>query len=498
MKLSLGKCISITVLLWTTVHSTVLAQEQAHEQEYPHQVRHRALDSYESRPITRYTPYNQLDVSKLPALTLLQYNQQTWNTPFTAAIEVTRVFNSLTVDEKWAAAAIDCGTAEIWDCYQNHYADYFWIDLPASAKEGYEGLGWTAETFEANIPPPSEDKDWRFLTAAEKQAADKICYFEKLWDEIPLPQWNAPCFSGQTLVQVRDYVRVEGDDQYSMVYSFAHREILSTKNFPYLQIRVAQDDFNNKKNTERSHRPLLEISARHMIYIVKQNDSNNARQLVPAGEVQVGDALLTPSGRPALVTSIVPVERRGAYAPLTISGNVAVGGGDGVLASNYLFAPQVAHAWISYNQQHRLQHAFLTGRRLYCSWFTESCRREQYDATTGLAGHIQFLEDMFYWLEQNGFLPLVVAVVAMPLGGLLWLWETTLASLLRLGCSFSNCSSTCTATVQGVHYLVVAGVGALVWWRHSRQQWLLESTKNDAAQACHAVKEPTKLQSIAE
>ena len=37
---------------------------------------------------------------------------------------------------------------------------------------------------------PAEDKFYRQLSQAEKAAADAICYFEDVWNELPLPDWG--------------------------------------------------------------------------------------------------------------------------------------------------------------------------------------------------------------------------------------------------------------------------------------------------------------------
>lgn len=124
-------------------------------------------------------------------------------------------------------------------------------------------------------------------------------------------------------VAVGDTVRVvtpEGRVEWSQVCGWLHRE-------------PAQAAAYQRIST--THRKLL-VSATHLVATVK----NGAVEYVPAGEVQAGHTLLECDTNPAAagtvwgnkVVRVETVQAQGVYAPLTVSGTIAV---DGVAASCY-------------------------------------------------------------------------------------------------------------------------------------------------------------------
>ena len=102
-----------------------------------------------------------------------------------------------------------------------------------------------------------------------------------------------------------------GSGTYEPVYSFGHKHdfIMAT----YLKIQTDQ------------HSP-LEISPEHMVFIRKDHS-------VPAGILKKGDTLLLPNGELTTIRSIDTIDRRGMYAPFTLSGRVVV---NGIVASSYV------------------------------------------------------------------------------------------------------------------------------------------------------------------
>lgn len=255
------------------------------------------------------------------------------------------------------------------------------------------------------------------------------------------------CFSGRSTVRVLlkgeipmaeleigDQVLTSVDQEtYSLVYSFGHKE--DHQMVEYLQIYAApaNEDDDSRKN-KKKNQP-LEISAEHLLYVVK--DGASQPTLVRARDVAVGDAVLLATSssanhHQAKVQSVGTVTRRGAYAPFTTSGDIAV---NGVVASNYIALPSTSsrsssnnserlQAWLSLEQQHWLQHAAYAPYRLYCQTAVgDGCRNETYDETTGLSAAVTWWIPVLDWLEQEGTCPRVVLTLLV--------FGVTLAEQLR-------------------------------------------------------------------
>lgn len=139
---------------------------------------------------------------------------------------------------------------------------------------------------------------------------------------------------------------------------------------------------------EQSHP--LEISSEHLIYSHK-NAAKNAVTLVPAGDLQVGDSLLTRDGNPTEILWIRKVERRGAYSPLTGSGNVLV---NGVLASSYVSRNWLKN-YVSGDILHLFQHGAILPVHIFCSLV--NCQQESYNKTTGFSAWVQFWFTVEQW-----------------------------------------------------------------------------------------------------
>jgi len=122
-------------------------------------------------------------------------------------------------------------------------------------------------------------------------------------------------------LQIGDEV-LTADGSYSKVYSFGHFSPKTKTSF--LQIRTDSMDYP------------LEISLEHLIYV--QDKATKTTRLVSAGELKVGDNLVSELGLSSEILSIHSVQREGAYSPLTASGQLAV---KGVLASSY-----VSRVWL--------------------------------------------------------------------------------------------------------------------------------------------------------
>ena len=118
------------------------------------------------------------------------------------------------------------------------------------------------------------------------------------------------CFSGQTTVEVYGRGTISmaslklGDEvlvsanRYEKVYSFGHYH--ETTEATFLQFLPFG----------------LEISTEHMVYINKR--------YIPASAVKVGDQIETASGETLTIETINVVNRKGVYAPFTMSGTIVV------------------------------------------------------------------------------------------------------------------------------------------------------------------------------
>ena len=205
------------------------------------------------------------------------------------------------------------------------------------------------------------------------------------------------CFSGDTVVDVQGQgaTRMEAlkigdsvltaDGTYSKVYSFGH---FAPKDVtPYLQIRTDAGPAGQLS---------LEITKGHMLYVLHHHSTSNKALPVPAGDVKVGDVLVSAPGLAhQVVTSIRSVSRRGAYAPFTVTGDVVV---NGVVASNYIALPEVFQAHVSYKQQHWMQHAALQPIRAFCGVL--GCENETYDEATGYSKPVSLWMLILHWAHK--------------------------------------------------------------------------------------------------
>ena len=178
-------------------------------------------------------------------------------------------------------------------------------------------------------------------------------------------------------LKIGDLVQI-ADGTFSKVYSFGHKT--STQRTKYLQI------FSS--NMDKDHP--LEISPEHLIYT--HDASKKAWKLVQAGDLSEGDSLLSGNGHPSTILWIREVERKGAYAPLTVSGNLMV---NGVLASSY-----VSRNWLKDHVSgltlHNFQHGAILPVRFICSLM--SCKEENYHESTGFSAWVQFWYEIEQWL----------------------------------------------------------------------------------------------------
>mmetsp|Transcript_41556 Transcript_41556/g.58488 ORF Transcript_41556/g.58488 Transcript_41556/m.58488 type:complete len:679 (-) Transcript_41556:244-2280(-) len=221
----------------------------------------------------------------------------------------------------------------------------------------------------------------------------------------PTGGFTMACFSGETIVQVEGrgpvhmkdlHVgdRVLGKDgQFEQIYSFGHRD--ENKSGEYLRLMPFG----------------LELSENHMVFI--QN-----RGFIPAVMVQVGD--LVSSGN--RVEAIQTVERKGLYAPFTLSGMIVV---NGVLSSNFISFQNSDvikfGSWRSPFSYQWLSHSFLAIHRLWFCWMGQNDNMSE----VGIASWLGLPCAIMNWfLVQH---PVIMLILFLPFVSLLmvfWVLET--------------------------------------------------------------------------
>ena len=114
----------------------------------------------------------------------LDYNQTTWENVGTNPIES---IDWLRLKRQQQNNATQLGYDRFsWDCWQNHFEGYRWVDLSATyvqAEQWWEDLGWGIYTWNKyEAPPKTDELKWYELSPSERFAAAQLCYFRKTWD----------------------------------------------------------------------------------------------------------------------------------------------------------------------------------------------------------------------------------------------------------------------------------------------------------------------------
>jgi hypothetical protein len=250
----------------------------------------------------------------------------------------------------------------------------------------------------------------------------------------PTPAPGDPCFSSHSTVQVQgrphptrmdelhigDQVLV-GDGSYQPIYSFGHKA--PNVFTDYLQIFFAGNAMKNPKKP-------LEISPRHMLYVYNKEDGK--RMAIPAQDLTIGDWLVRgETGAAVEVMSIHKRTRRGAYTPMTATGDIVV---NGVVTSVYVELEEF-QPYLSSAMQLWLQHAAFAPYRLYCGLFVDDCSKETYDTTTGYSTVVMTLLSLIRWLNQCNnsnslVLPVFLGLVALPAAWIVLNMTSVIAILL--------------------------------------------------------------------
>ncbi|KAL7540132.1 hypothetical protein ACHAXR_009881 [Thalassiosira sp. AJA248-18] len=133
----------------------------------------------------RYQPWSTLTSQQQSFATQLDYNEPRWNNLGSNPVEN---LDWQRLERQQKEAAIQLGyDLHSWDCWQNHYQGYRWIDLNLpyiQVGQWWEILGW--DIYSWNIlsdAPPSDMLNWYELNGDERDAAAQLCYFRETWDE---------------------------------------------------------------------------------------------------------------------------------------------------------------------------------------------------------------------------------------------------------------------------------------------------------------------------
>jgi len=62
------------------------------------------------------------------------------------------------------------------------YDDYDWNELPENVRDAAKKLGYDKKMWDNDGKPPADDKDWEELTPEEQEAAKVLGYDEAKWD----------------------------------------------------------------------------------------------------------------------------------------------------------------------------------------------------------------------------------------------------------------------------------------------------------------------------
>lgn len=159
-----------------------------------------SLDKFHETPILypwfRYQPWEYLTPREKSLADLIGWDQTSWNAGKSlyddSESDASLAFADLTDEQR--SNLMDLGFyEEQYDCWINHYEGYSWSDLQLYGLAGYfETFGFTADNFlgAQGSVAAYQQADWNELSEAQKEAAYQLCWFEELWDEVPLTKWG--------------------------------------------------------------------------------------------------------------------------------------------------------------------------------------------------------------------------------------------------------------------------------------------------------------------
>jgi len=106
-------------------------------------------------------------------------------------LEYVYLFDGLNSTQQQAVNDLEMDSNQ-WDCFMNHYENYYWDIMPDHARDALIALGWVQCSWDKEpnclvSTPASENSNWRQLNATEKTAAINLCWFKSSWDAYGLP-----------------------------------------------------------------------------------------------------------------------------------------------------------------------------------------------------------------------------------------------------------------------------------------------------------------------
>ena len=223
-------------------------------------------------------------------------------------------------------------------------------------------------------------------------------------------------------LQIGDYVRVDNtgnkQNDFSMVYSFAHYETSKPTQFVQIKWSVDNQDDTSTSDSPVAHEPsttfALEVTTNHYIHTI--DPVSKKRVTVPAGELNVGDSIIVTLPMSTTMngthteqetTQVVPISsidrsaRYGAYAPLTVTGNIVV---SNVMASSFValidFQKDDISVWME-QQQNWMSQIFMAPLRIFCQWNTDYCKTNESYTEDGVATWAVGLVQAVTWMNAQ-------------------------------------------------------------------------------------------------
>jgi len=178
-------------LIGSTFLALFVSQVQGNEKESSLALRAAKNTKGIAVPWFRYRLYETLEPTVESAAKSLAYTETTWNLPGAAEVEIYS-YDEMDTEQQELVTALGFLDKNEWDCYVNHWEYYDWNDFPEGIQSYWEALGWTEGNWENGADPPaSEDKFFSELAAAEKTAAEELCFFAETWDGESMDDWAA-------------------------------------------------------------------------------------------------------------------------------------------------------------------------------------------------------------------------------------------------------------------------------------------------------------------
>ena len=168
-------------------------------------------------PWFRYNMWYELtEGQQMQAHVGLDFDEQSWNEPGSAAIEFKSYWSpEMTSEERAAIRRLgfaggqytdkDSGDEEdivtdesgcwdmagiVWDCFVNHYSGHSWTQLKhEGVRDYFVTLGWTEDIWNKrfdDVEPDIWRSSWNELTPEQKFAGENLCFIPQTWDMNPM------------------------------------------------------------------------------------------------------------------------------------------------------------------------------------------------------------------------------------------------------------------------------------------------------------------------